>query len=84
VWEIAVKASAGKLRAPAGLAADIAAAGFAELPVTISHALAAGELRRHHGDPFDRMLVAQASLEDLKLVTRDRTLARYGIAILPA
>jgi PIN domain nuclease of toxin-antitoxin system len=84
VWEIAIKVSSGKLRAPADLAADISAAGFSELPITIEHGLAAGRLPRHHGDPFDRMLVAQASIEDLTLVTRDRTLAEYGVAILPA
>jgi PIN domain nuclease of toxin-antitoxin system len=54
------------------------------LPVTFEHARAAGRLPRHHGDPFDRMFVAQALLEGLTLVTTDAELARYGVPILPA
>jgi PIN domain nuclease of toxin-antitoxin system len=52
--------------------------------VTVAHALAAGALPPHHADPFDRVLVAQARLEGLTLVTRDARLADYGIAHLRA
>ena len=83
-WEIAIKQAVGKLTGPRDLAGEIRANGFTELPVTSAHALAAGELPPHHSDPFDRMLVAQARLEDLTLVTRDPRLAEYGIAHLRA
>jgi PIN domain nuclease of toxin-antitoxin system len=55
-----------------------------EQPITLRHARAAGLLPPHHQDPFDRMLVAQAQLEGLTLVTRDRKLAAYGVPSLPA
>lgn len=83
-WEIAIKRAMGKLAAPANLLAAIAAGGFQELPITLAHALAAGELPPHHADPFDRMLVAQAKLEGLTLVTRDQRLAAYQIPIVNA
>jgi PIN domain nuclease of toxin-antitoxin system len=56
--------------------------GFRELPVTHVHAIAAGRLPPHHRDPFDRMLVAQAVVEGLTLVSRDASIARYDVAIL--
>lgn len=55
--------------------------GFASLPITVAHAIAAGGLPRHHDDPFDRMLVAQAQLESLVLVTEDAALTRYDVPI---
>jgi PIN domain nuclease of toxin-antitoxin system len=84
-WEIAIKVAAGRLAFPVAIyAAEVAAAGFVELAIHTRHALAAGALPRHHGDPFDRMLLAQARLEGLTLVTADRALAAYGVPILPA
>jgi PIN domain nuclease of toxin-antitoxin system len=83
-WEIAIKQAIGKLSGPGDLTAELATNGFTELPVTVAHALAAGVLPAHHSDPFDRMLVAQARLEGLTLVTRDERLADYGIAHLRA
>jgi PIN domain nuclease of toxin-antitoxin system len=83
-WEIGIKQSIGKLAGPDDLRAELATNGFAELPVSVTHALAAGALPPHHSDPFDRMLVAQARLEGLTLVTRDDRLADYGIAHLRA
>jgi PIN domain nuclease of toxin-antitoxin system len=53
-----------------------------ELPVTIRHGEAAGSLPLHHRDPFDRMLIAQAIIEGLILVTGDRQLLRYSVPIL--
>lgn len=83
VWEIAIKAALGRLDAvSADLAGEIAANGFVELPITARHAARAGGLPRHHDDPFDRMLCAQAGLEGLTLVTRDRVFEAYGTAIL--
>ena len=54
------------------------ASGFAELPITIPHTLAAGQLPRHHEDPFDRMLIAQAMTEPARLYTADKQLVRYS------
>jgi PIN domain nuclease of toxin-antitoxin system len=83
-WEIGVKQAAGKLRAPDDLLEVTAAAGIAWLPIVARHALAAGALPPHHRDPFDRMLVAQARVESLTLVTRDKRFADYGVEILDA
>lgn len=58
------------------------AAGFELLPVHPTHAAAVGELPPIHGDPFDRLLVAQALAEPLRLVTRDRTVASYSDSII--
>ncbi len=84
-WEIAIKVAAGKLEFPAaGFEADVERAGYAQLPILAPHALAAGALPRHHGDPFDRMLLAQARLEGLTLVTSDAAMGPYGVPLLPA
>jgi len=84
VWEASVKISSGKLRVPMDLADALRRSGYLELDITYEHAVHAGSLPRHHGDPFDRMLVAQAQLEGLTLVTTDRALAVYDVALLPA
>lgn len=83
-WEIAIKAALGKLEAPEDVGTALDASGFHALDVTVPHALAADALPRHHRDPFDRMLVAQARQESLTLVTADRRLALYEVAILSA
>ena len=80
VWEIAIKASLGKIDFPLSeLAPSLSAAGLGELPVDVRHATAVRHLPAHHRDPFDRMLVAQALVEGLVLVTRDRELGAYGV-----
>lgn len=84
VWEIAIKRALGKLDAPAHLREAMETTGFEPLAITHAHAEAAGALPRHHDDPFDRMLVAQAQLEGLNLVTRDERLARYEVALMRA
>lgn len=71
VWEVAIKEATGKLRPPEDFADTALAEGFELLPIAVEHARAAGALPLHHRDPFDRMLVAQAGLERLTLVTRD-------------
>jgi PIN domain nuclease of toxin-antitoxin system len=81
-WEMAIKTSLGRLAAPDDLVAQLAAARFEPLEVTFQHALHVGSLPAHHGDPFDRMLVSQAIVEGLILVTADRTLARYEVDLL--
>ena len=83
-WEMAIKAAIGKLRVPDDLEAQLQRHRFEQLPISIAHALAVTVLPRHHADPFDRMLVAQASIESLTLVTTDPQLGVYGVPILRA
>lgn len=83
-WEIAIKKTLGKLRAPDDFEEQLAAHRLEPLPVSVAHALAVEELPHHHSDPFDRLLVAQARAEGLTLVTRDSRLPRYGIATVRA
>ena len=83
-WEIAVKRALGKLQAPEDLETSIREQGFTPLSLTFFHAEQAGALPPHHGDPFDRMLVAQAQAEALILVTRDARIPLYGIRTIAA
>lgn len=83
-WEISIKKALGKLAAPDDLEHQVDAGGFSPLPISIAHAIAAGQLPRHHEDPFDRMLIAQAFAEGLTVVTRDKRFEDYGVALLPA
>jgi len=84
VWEMAIKVSTGKLKAPDDLEEQLQRHGFEQLPISVNHALGVAALPRHHSDPFDRMLIAQASFESLTLVTADLQLAVYGVPILRA
>ena len=84
LWELSIKQAAGKLDVAVDLRAHSAEQGFRELPVSGRHAVAVRELPGHHRDPFDRMLVAQARLEGLTVVTADRALAAYDVPILAA
>lgn len=81
-WEIAIKAEMGKIRSTRTVADACEAAGFEELPVTFAHAAAVQRLKRVHRDPFDRLLVAQARVEGLTVVTRDPVFARYGVRVV--
>lgn len=84
LWEIAIKRAAGKLWTPEDLPDRIRGLGHEILPIRIEHAWRAGALPMHHRDPFDRMLAAQALVEDLVLVTHDERLAAYDLRILRA
>jgi PIN domain nuclease of toxin-antitoxin system len=84
VWELGLKIARGKLRLPDGYAARLIAAGLEELPVSIVHADRATTLPPLHGDPFDRLLIAQALEEGLVLVTSDRAIAGYDVPTLEA
>ena len=84
IWEIAIKRAAGKLDAPGDLLDVIGGEGFEALAITFEHAMEAGALPRHHADPFDRMLVAQARIERLVIVTADRRLSRYEVETMTA
>jgi PIN domain nuclease of toxin-antitoxin system len=83
-WEIVIKEALGKLqtrRRPTQAAAD---GGFVELPITFEHAEAVRSLPRHHADPFDRMIIAVARVEDCVIVTSDDTFRLYGVPLLDA
>jgi PIN domain nuclease of toxin-antitoxin system len=85
IWEAAIKRAAGKLRFEMPVLLDtLRRRGLRALPITAEHALAAGDLPRHHDDPFDRMLVAQATAEGLTLITRDARLRAYQVATIQA
>lgn len=78
IWEASIKVGLGKLNVDVDdLVAEISAAGFVELPVRVAHAALVRDLPDIHRDPFDRLLVAQAMLEPLRLVTADGHLAKY-------
>ena len=81
-WEVAIKAALGKIRLGASFGDGVAQSGFVPLPISFIHAETAGELPPHHRDPFDRMLVAQARVERLTLVSGDQQLEPYGSAVI--
>ena len=84
VWEVSIKQTLGKLEAPSDLLRQIELNRFESLSIAVSHAYTAGALPRHHDDPFDRMLVAQAMNEGLVLLTGDPRMSRYGVGTLAA
>ena len=85
IWEIAIKAQLGKIEAePQALTDAIAASGFLELGVRATHAAGVARLAVHHTDPFDRLLVAQALAEPLRLLTADAALVQYGDIVVLA
>jgi PIN domain nuclease of toxin-antitoxin system len=83
-WEIAIKKAIGKLKVPDDLKGQLARHRFTPLPVSFDHAMLAGSLPRHHDDPFDRMLIAQAEAEGMTLVTRDPHIRLYDVPTLAA
>jgi PIN domain nuclease of toxin-antitoxin system len=83
-WEIEIKIAKNKLHGPSDLGTALAEQRFKLMQVTLDHVLAVESLPRHHRDPFDRMLIAQAQLGGLTLLTSDREFRRYPIATLPA
>lgn len=83
-WEIPIKRALGKLTAPSDFESAIQFSGFQPMSITVAHALAAGGLPAHHRDPFDRMLVAQALLEECTLVSRDPNIVLYNVPVIEA
>lgn len=81
-WELGIKQSLGKLKLVSQVSEIIRDYSMMELPVTVTHGEAVRTMPLHHRDPFDRLLVAQAMVEGLVLVTSDRKLLRYGVPIL--
>jgi PIN domain nuclease of toxin-antitoxin system len=88
VWEISIRYGKGHLPLPLAplvyIAARMKALGFQDLPITRDHALATGLLPAIHADPFDRVMIAQAQVEGLTLVTRDARILAYPVKTLPA
>lgn len=84
IWEIAIKQSLGRIELKVDLSKELVVNDLLELPIRWHHARAAGALPRHHEDPFDRMLIAQAQLENLALVSYDPALRDYDVSVLPA
>jgi len=81
-WELAIKTQIGKFK-PAdlvhGLERAIQKEGFIELPISMEHALLAGSLGSPHKDPFDRLLIAQAQVEKVPIVSNDRVFDRFSV-----
>lgn len=84
LWEIAIKRSLGKLRAPEGMNGLIEQEGFLPLDISLFHGERAGDLPLLHRDPFDRMLVAQAQAEGLDIITADSRIGQYGVRTVDA
>ena len=82
IWEISIKRKTGRLVFDGDAIASCKASNFDLLPITAEHAELAGALPIHHTDPFDRMLVAQAKIEGLVLLTQDRKFLPYGVPVL--
>ncbi len=82
IWEIAIKANIGKLTMPPGLLESIENSDISILSVLPEHALAVTHLPHHHRDPFDRMLVAQAQMENLTIMTMDKNLRLYDVEVI--
>ncbi len=83
IWEIAIKTRLGKLEGnPNEFAQAIVQSGFREIAVTARHAAKVYDLPPYHRDPFDRLLIAQAISEPLRLMTADKALARYSELVM--
>ncbi|WP_299964083.1 type II toxin-antitoxin system VapC family toxin [uncultured Roseobacter sp.] len=82
VWEIGIKRALGKLDVPPEVFEIAVEAGCRPLPISWTHAQAAADLPMHHGDPFDRMLIAQARCEGLRLASSDAKFAAYDLDLI--
>jgi PIN domain nuclease of toxin-antitoxin system len=83
-WELAIKAALGKITLDVDVEEGIALSDFQPLPIAFAHLRHFRQLPHHHGDPFDRLLIAQAQVERLTIVTADPQLQHYDVPILPA
>jgi PIN domain nuclease of toxin-antitoxin system len=81
-WEVSIKRASGKLTAPDAYLSLLLQGGVEPLPIALEHALAVAELPQHHRDPFDRMLVAQARVEGLAIVTGDPAFSAYDVPVI--
>ncbi len=83
LWEMAIKKSIGRLTLPHNLIEMIAMESFKILPITAEESLGVADLPMHHTDPFDRLLIMQAKLNDLIIITRDSKMADYPVIMIP-
>jgi PIN domain nuclease of toxin-antitoxin system len=82
IWEISIKSAQGKLEInPRTVLNSVEPAGFSMMSITGEHVTRVYDLGRHHNDPFDRLLVAQAQVESMTLLTNDEILAKYGSGV---
>jgi PIN domain nuclease of toxin-antitoxin system len=81
-FELTQKVVRGRIRLPGSIAEAIDAFSFGSLPVTVAHAELAARLPRHHRDPFDRLLIAQAQIESLTIVTGDEAFQAYDVQVV--
>jgi len=81
VWEVGVKQALGKLTSDGSLAEHVRDSGFAVLPISADHAIVASALPLHHRDPFDRILIGQALVDGLTVMTRDRVFDAYDVPV---
>ncbi|MCG2754977.1 MAG: type II toxin-antitoxin system VapC family toxin [Desulfobacteraceae bacterium] len=84
IWEIQIKYALGKLKIPANFREVLEQQEFEPLDITMEHAYTVADLPPHHSDPFDRMLVAQAKVEGLTIITRDNHIKKYKISLIKA
>ena len=84
IWEIRIKETLGKLDIPGDFQRVLGKQSFEMLAITAEHAHAVGNLPLFHRDPFDRMLIAQAIMEDFTVITRDKVFSKYEIPIIKA
>ncbi len=82
VWEVAIKRRLGKLEVPGDLLAELERAEVELLPITARHADQVATLPDHHRDPFDRLLVAQAMVEEMAIASGDESLRAYGVEVI--
>lgn len=83
-WEMAIKSSIGRLRIPNSFEPLLEAYRFAQLPIRTEHAWAVRELPHHHRDPFDRILIAQAQVDGLSVVSVDTAFSAYEVDVIDA
>jgi PIN domain nuclease of toxin-antitoxin system len=84
IWEIQIKQALGKLKIPTNFRKVLGQQEFEPLDITTEHAYAVANLPLHHRDPFDRMLVAQAKVESLTIITNDNHIKKYKIPFINA
>lgn len=82
IWEMVIKKQQGKLKAPTDIEKDIKLAGFMVFPIELSHVLKVTDLPLYHKDPFDRLLIAQATVENLAFVTDDIKIKKYDLKVV--
>ena len=84
IWEIQIKQALGKLKIPVNFRNVLNGQGFELLDITVEHAYAVGKLPPYHRDLFDRILVAQAKVEKMTLVSRDNRIKKYKVPLINA